>query len=156
MKYIKLINGVPTNYTIEQLLTDDPGATIYRKTKMPNEQLLAEYNVFPLITQAVPELAEDETAEEGTPVFENDEWIQTWNVRKLTEEEVAEVIENYSLDSVALDETNILASSEVQKARYDICKACDSFTIFKTCQECNCIMPIKIKINSVVCPLDKW
>jgi hypothetical protein len=85
MKYIRLENNQPINYTIEQLLIDHPDAVIYKKTKMPNEQLLANYNVYPLITEAAPDINEDETAEESTPEFRDGEWHQTWRVKKLTQ-----------------------------------------------------------------------
>jgi hypothetical protein len=50
MKYIKLLNGIPENYTLEQLLIDFPNAIIYKKTKLPNEELIKEFNVYPYRT----------------------------------------------------------------------------------------------------------
>ena len=82
MTYIKLTNGIPENYTIEQLLIDFPSAIIYKKSKLPDEALLRQFNVYPLITVELPDLLDDETAEEGTPVFEHGLWKQTWQVRK--------------------------------------------------------------------------
>ena len=42
------------------------------------------------------------------------------------------------------------------KARYDICRQCDSFSPLKICNECGCFMPLKVRIKSVTCPLKKW
>lgn len=156
MNYVKLTNGIPEKYTIEQLLEEFPYAIIYKKSKMPNEDLLKQYNVFPLITEAQPHHEEDETVEEGTPMFKNMEWHQTWNVRKLTQEEVQEVIDTVVLESVAEEDVSLFASTELQQSRLDICKACDSFTEFKTCNESKTIISLKTKLESEACPLDKW
>lgn len=42
------------------------------------------------------------------------------------------------------------------KQRYDICKECDKLTIAKTCSVCYCFMPLKVRIESVSCPENKW
>ena len=42
------------------------------------------------------------------------------------------------------------------KARYDICRECDSLSIIRLCKECGCFMPLKVRIKSVTCPLKKW
>jgi len=45
----------------------------------------------------------------------------------------------------------------VAQARYDICKACDKFTLENAkCSECGCNMKIKVKVATVECPLLKW
>lgn len=163
MRYIKLENGTPKDYTIEQLLIDCPNANIYNNgIKMPNEKLLAQYDVYPLITESMPQLNEDETVEESTPEFKQGEWHQTWKTRKLSEEEIQEIIESREsfLDlanvDIAEETTGFLATKELQEQRYEICKGCDSLTVLKTCKECGCIMPLKTKLSSAVCPLDKW
>lgn len=162
MRHIKVENNTPTDYSIEQLFIDHPTATIYKNTQMPNEQLLAAYNVYPLITEAQPQLNEDETAEESTPEFRQGEWHQTWKTRKLSEEEIQEIVKSresfLDLSNVNITEETIsfLATKELQEQRYEICKNCDAFTALKTCKECGCIMPLKIKIASAACPLDKW
>jgi hypothetical protein len=163
MRHIKLENGIPINYSIEELLVDVPDAIIYHNTQMPNPTLLANYSVYPLVTTARPTLNEDETIEEGQPEFKDGEWYQTWVVRQLTAEEIQQIID----DRTAVDESTaknsaeaeaslFLANNEVQISRYDICKACPSFTVLKTCKECGCIMPLKVKIANANCPLGKW
>jgi len=155
-RYIKIENNEIMDYSIEQLLIDYPDAVIYYRTQMPNEKLLSIYNVYPLITEAKPHYEEDETVEEGTPVFENNEWHQTWNVRKLTQEEVQEIVDINVLESISHGDVSLFASTELQNSRTAICEACDSFTEFKTCRESNAMISLKIKLEEEVCPLDKW
>jgi hypothetical protein len=162
MRYITVENNIPKDYSIEQLLIDQPDAVIYKKTKIPNEELLANYNVYPLITEAQPGVNEDETVEESAPEFRQGEWHQAWRVRKLTDAEIQEIIKSgerfLAVDNVDSNETvtGFIASVELQKHRYEICKSCDSFTALKTCRVCGCIMPLKIKIATASCPLEKW
>jgi hypothetical protein len=159
MRHIKLENDIPFDYSLEQLLADIPDAVIYQGSMMPSPTLLANYNVYPLVTTSPPFLTEDETAEEGVPEFTQGEWYQTWDIRKLTENEIQEIIDSRQ-STVSLDNTNIdqslLASDEMQTQRYEICNACPSFTTLKTCRECGCIMPFKIKLANASCPLEKW
>ena len=164
MRYIKLINNEPINYTIEELFQDNPDAKIYKKTKMPNEKLLSRYNVFPLITTDKPDTNEDSIAEEGTPVKIEKRWYQSWDIRKLTEEEIAikiEVQEQQIYDTsneelLNTDGSMFFANKILQEERYNICKSCPSFTLLKTCKECGCIMTLKTRISDASCPLEKW
>lgn len=94
MRYIKVENNTPIQYSLEQLFIDYPNAVIYKMSKMPNEKLLANYNVYPLITEPAPQVAPDETAEEGMPEFRDGEWHQTWATRQLTEQEKQTIIIN--------------------------------------------------------------
>jgi hypothetical protein len=50
----------------------------------------------------------------------------------------------------------LLAIKTIAQERYNLCKSCDKFTSLKICSVCNCIMPIKVKIASAVCPVGKW
>lgn len=156
MRHIKLENNIPINYTLEQLFVDVPDAVIYQNSQMPHPELLANYNVYPLVTTPQPSLDEDEAAEEGIPEFKDNEWQQTWVIRKLSTDEIQEIIDSrQSIVADAIGES-FFADNEVQQTRYDICKSCSSFTSLKTCRECGCIMPLKIKINDSICPLGKW
>jgi hypothetical protein len=165
VRHIKLENGIPIDYSLEQLFADVPNAVIYQNTQMPDPTLLANYLVYPLVTTAQPTVKENETTEEGIPEYKDGEWFQTWVIRELTADEIQEIITNRTTEvelaaqsSVALDDAGVsfLADSEVQVTRYDICKSCPSFTVLKTCKECGCIMPLKIKVASAGCPLKKW
>ena len=117
LKYIKIENNQPINYTLEQLFIDFPNAIIYKKTKLPNEELIKEFNVSDIIQSSLIYVEEIETDTELSAFF---------------------------------------VDTEVREARYDICKACTSFTALKTCNECHCIMPLKTKLRDAVCPLGKW
>lgn len=162
MRYIKIENGIPVDYSIEQLLQDYPDAIIYKKSQMPSEKLLKNYNVFPLITEPSPPLKEDITVEESTPEFRQGEWHQTWAVRKLTKQEMARKIQDVARplsQATTNNPTHLvtnLAKRDLQEQRYNICKTCDSFTSLKMCQECSCIIPLKIKLSKATCPLKKW
>lgn len=47
--------------------------------------------------------------------------------------------------------------SETQTTRINECKKCDSLIqTVKTCKECGCIMPLKVKLENAFCPLGKW
>jgi hypothetical protein len=162
MRYIKVENNQITNYSIGQLFTDHPNAVIFKLSNMPNEDLLANYNVYPLITTTAPTTADGMTAVEGTPEFKNGEWYQTWNVRELTEEEIQKIIETYAADEIVFSNTlpatgiQFFANLETQQSRYAICNSCPSFTALKLCKECGCIMPLKVKLSNATCPIGKW
>lgn len=169
MRHIKVKDNQITNYSIEQLFIDYPDAIIYNGSQMPNEKLLANYDIYPLITEAKPQLAEDETAEEGVPEFIQGEWHQTWTIRKLIESEIQEIIDNDTAESIGSTIspdavvsstmqkfTGLFANTELQEHRYKTCQSCIAFTSLKTCRECGCIMPLKIKLVAASCPLAKW
>jgi hypothetical protein len=149
MKYIKLENNVPIHYTIEQLFKDFPTAVIYKVSQMPDEQLLAGYNVYPLITTNMPT---GDVVVEGIPVLINNEWHQTWTTRSFTTEE--SLLKQTELKE---QESKWFVDSAVSKKRYDICQLCENFNNLTTqCKECNCIMILKTKIQSATCPINKW
>jgi hypothetical protein len=111
--------------------------------------------VFPLVTTAQPLLREDEAAEEGAPEFKDGEWHQTWSVRTLSDAEIQQILDSRPTPETPLTGAYI-ADSQAQEARYDICKGCTAFTVLKTCKECGCIMPLKVKMANASCPLGKW
>lgn len=160
MRHIKVENNVAIDYPIEQLLVDVPDAIIYKNSQMPHPELLANYKVHPLVTTPRPLLNEDEAAEEGVPEFKGGEWQQMWNIRKLSTVEVQEIIEANTFQNNSVVENNtgvsFLANSQTQEARYAMCKDCTAFTALKTCKECGCIMPLKVKLHGASCPLGKW
>lgn len=49
-----------------------------------------------------------------------------------------------------------LVDDETREVRYSTCKACDKFTVFKTCSLCDCIMPAKTLWADAECPEGKW
>lgn len=161
MRYIKVVDNTPIEYSIEQLLIDIPDAVIYKKTQKPNEKLLANYNVYPLITTEKPFVHDGETLVEGTPQFKDGEWQQTWSKRDRTQEEMDKIIseETIIIDRAIdedLDTVGFFVPREVSTQRYDICQSCDQLRAIKVCKLCNCIMPIKTRLSDAECPLEKW
>jgi hypothetical protein len=157
MRYIKLQQNIPIDYSLEQFSLDYPNAEIYNKTAMPDADLLAQYDVHPLVTTNPPIVEETETTEEGTPIFENGEWYQTWTTRQLTEEEIDEIIALRTI--IPTDATislTFFASEEVITERNALCNSCPSYSRLKICRECGCIMPLKVKLTAAVCPIGKW
>ena len=79
--YIKLRNGNPEKYSIEQLRCDNPNTSF---PKVPSDALLAEWNIYPFVvveqpthdylTQTVTEAALTET---------NGIWTQGWIITNL-------------------------------------------------------------------------
>lgn len=49
-----------------------------------------------------------------------------------------------------------LVEDDIREERYNICKSCEHFTKFKTCDVCNCIMPVKVVWTDSECPIGKW
>jgi hypothetical protein len=42
------------------------------------------------------------------------------------------------------------------KKRYAICVECDKITKIRTCKECGCFMPFKVRLTGAECPIGKW
>jgi hypothetical protein len=94
--YIKLINGVPENYSIQQLYADNP------QTSFPeniSDSTLAEYDVYPL--QETPQPSYNPITQnltEGTPEQINGIWTQVWVITDATPEEVASRTADYNAE----------------------------------------------------------
>ena len=51
----------------------------------------------------------------------------------------------------------MLTTEAERKRRYSICKKCPHLRAWtKTCEKCNCFMPVKTKIQEVSCTIGKW
>jgi len=51
----------------------------------------------------------------------------------------------------------LLCSKEEQQRRYDICKRCPNLRSFtKMCKVCNCVMPLKTRLQNSSCPIGHW
>lgn len=149
MRYIKLENNILVDYTIEQLFQDHPDAVIYKISQMPDEQLLANYSVYPLITTAKPD---GDVVLESIPELVGTEWHQTWISRPFTEEEKLQ-----NEKELKEQEFKLFAADTIAKERYSICQSCDNFNKLTTqCKECSCFMILKTKFQSTTCPINKW
>ncbi len=49
-----------------------------------------------------------------------------------------------------------VAPRAVAAERLAICESCDRYTSKKTCEICQCFMPLKVSMSNVKCPIDKW
>ena len=49
-----------------------------------------------------------------------------------------------------------IAPRDVSKQRLEICEGCDRYTEKKTCEVCQCYMPLKTTMSNMKCPIDKW
>ena len=47
-------------------------------------------------------------------------------------------------------------AKEKEEERYALCEACPHLTIAKTCTQCGCFMPAKVKLLHASCPITKW
>lgn len=50
----------------------------------------------------------------------------------------------------------LLAEKEKSDARIRKCRMCEYLTEWNICEKCNCWMPVKIKFEGAMCPLNKW
>jgi hypothetical protein len=82
---IRVVDGAPTPYSVRQLKADHPDTSFPRT---PSDALLAEYDVFRVQSTPRPETGPDEVAEPGDPALVDGQWVQTWDVRPLTPEEL--------------------------------------------------------------------
>lgn len=48
------------------------------------------------------------------------------------------------------------ATKEEAIHRADICDKCPFKTMMKTCSECGCFLPAKVKYEKSTCPQGKW
>jgi hypothetical protein len=87
--HIKLTNGVPTAYSVGQLRSDNPQVSF--PESIPDD-ILAEYDVYPVAPAPAPEHASNEVAEDaGYLQLADGTWKQAWRVRSMTDEEVEQV-----------------------------------------------------------------
>lgn len=75
-------------YSIGELRRDFPNTSFPRN---PDEQLLAEYNVFPVRERSTPDFDEaTENCNQVAPTFQDGQWVMTWAVTSATDDEIAE------------------------------------------------------------------
>jgi hypothetical protein len=89
--HIKLTNGIPENYTIEQLRRDNPQVSF---PKAIPDDTLAEYDVYPVTPTDQPVVEYTQNVVEGTPTQQDGEWVQVWDVTDASAEEIEQRTEN--------------------------------------------------------------
>lgn len=114
--YIKLTNGNPETYTIDQLRSDNPSISF---PKTISNEILSRFDVFPYTHESQPSIDEkSQKIEDGN--FIQDEygnWIKTWNILIKTQEEIeswilSKEMEVRNLRNMLLAETDYLALSD--------------------------------------------
>ena len=49
-----------------------------------------------------------------------------------------------------------VAPRAVAAERLTVCEGCDRYTKKKTCEICQCYLPLKVTMANMKCPIDKW
>jgi hypothetical protein len=108
--YILAPNGVveKASYSIGQLRKDNPQTSFPQN---PSNELLAEWDVFPVKPTQGPSVDYTKNVKEGIPVKQGSDWVQVWEVTDATPSEIA-------------DRTNQQANS-VRDEREQKLAACD-------------------------------
>ena len=85
--YIKTTNGQPDQYpyTVGNLRRDNPKTSF---PKRPSNELLAGWNVYPVVKSERPVIDHTKNFSEGNPVFDGNTWTQVWEVTDATAEEI--------------------------------------------------------------------
>jgi hypothetical protein len=109
MPHLKITNGQPEKYSIGQLRRDNPNTSF---PKVPDEALLADWGVYPLIVLAKPEydsmiqvcIKSDITQVAGV-------WTQGWSLENKPQEDAESAIRNAR--NTLIRETDWMALSDV-------------------------------------------
>ena len=72
-----------------------------------DDETLASFGMVRVITVDQPEIEAHQAIEEGQPVFSDGNWVQTWVVRDLSEQEVQQ-----RMDAVRNERNSLLAASD--------------------------------------------
>lgn len=95
--YIKINNGIIEKYPYspQQLILDNPNTSFPEKF---HQSILENFSVYPVlkINKPVYDYTK-QTVTEGTPVFENGNWKQTWIISNNTPEEIDQRLEEQKL-----------------------------------------------------------
>jgi hypothetical protein len=75
-------------YSIGALRRDNPNVSFPRN---PSEELLATWNVFPVVSQTPPEHDPiTQNLSQDTPTLVDGQWLQTWEITEASAEQIAE------------------------------------------------------------------
>lgn len=114
--FIKLTNEVPEKYTIGQLRKDNPNVSFPKE--IPNN-VLAEYDVYPLHPAPIPNYDElTETYKEVPPVQNEGQWVQTFVVEQLPTQEASALIRSVRNDYLSSSDWTQVADAPVDKTAW--------------------------------------
>ena len=100
--YIRIVNNNPVwYYSPERLRIDEPG-TSFPETISQN--ILTEFNVFPLTIDSKPTITFEQNAVLQDPVFENGQWVQHWDIVDLDSNTIQEKYDRLAGDIRTLRE----------------------------------------------------
>jgi hypothetical protein len=102
-------------YSIDALRRDNPNVSFPR---IPSEETLADYNVFPVIEQAVPDYDPGtQNLNQTNPILADGRWLQVWQVSDASAQEIYDRIRtkaNYILFWDALMASTVYAAIREQ------------------------------------------
>ena len=109
--YLKLTNGVPSSYSIDQLRRDNPN------TSFPNvisDEMLASYGVYPYTVPTAPSVdGKTQVAVRGD--FTQDaqgNWTRSWLIEQLPQENAERNVRAYRDDLLAKSDWRVIKSYE--------------------------------------------
>lgn len=111
MQYLKANNGVVATYpySIGQLWKDNPNTSF---PKIPSEQLLAEWDVYPVTVDEIPVYNSlTQNAEQDDPQNVDDQWSVAWIVSNLDQSVAEQNVRNRRTQ--LLTESDWMALSDV-------------------------------------------
>lgn len=150
MKYIQIKNNNEIEKLSEQQIYEQYPDTIdYRKSPFPRKNLLKKYGIYPLISEELPEA---DVVTEGTPIFKNGEFHETYKIRSFTKKEKAE-----KAKAKRKIQKKTHAKFSERKQRLEICSKCEFYRpLAGLCTKCGCVMPVKAVFKNTSCPISKW
>lgn len=96
--YIKLKNNEIETYPyyISNLQQDFPQVSF---PYFAPDELLSEYDIFPVVPVAKPEITYKQNLVEGTPVLIDGEWTQVWEVQDKSQDEINSINESLRFEA---------------------------------------------------------
>ena len=105
--YVKAKDGVVQKfpYTLRDLRAENPNTSF---PKHPSNELLAEWDVYPVVAEDAPEFQKGQVVEQAPePVYSNGLWSVQYIVRDMTQEEL-----NHQGELVRADRNRLLSESD--------------------------------------------
>jgi Iap family predicted aminopeptidase len=98
-------------YGVSDLRRDNPNVSF---PKNMSDEALAEHGVMRVFFSTPPEITYTQDIKEGTPVFTDSRWTQTWSIVDLSEEQLAERTEQKAEEIRSVRNTNIAKTDWTQ------------------------------------------
>lgn len=90
--YLRIVNNNPVwYYTSNRLKLDEPGTSF---PDVISNEVLAEFNVFPVTIDSKPSITYQQNAVLQDPVFEDGRWVQHWEVVTIDSETAQDNYDN--------------------------------------------------------------